>query len=187
LGANNNISKPTLLAHPDIFLPKKIGNDTIGCKLDPKEIKYFFNLQLSTKPAWLTEKLVFLGEIARKNAGKVMRNLAEQDDYILDDSALAYKSEQGLVLVTSCSHSGICNITNYAKNVCNETKIADIIGGFHLLNPNKEQMDGTLNYLKNSHVKQIHPCHCTDLYSKIKLSYCVTIKEVGTGLKLHYI
>ena len=57
---------------------------------------------------------------------------------------------------------------------------------FHLLNPDKEQLINTIEYLKNENIQQVHPCHCTDLQSKIALSSITNIKEVGVGLKIEY-
>jgi 7,8-dihydropterin-6-yl-methyl-4-(beta-D-ribofuranosyl)aminobenzene 5'-phosphate synthase len=52
--------------------------------------------------------------------------------------------------------------------------------------PSKEQLQGTLEYLKKLNPKQMHACHCTDLSSKIALSEVVNLKEVGVGLVLEY-
>ena len=56
-----------------------------------------------------------------------------EDDILLDDSALAFRTGKGLVIITGCSHSGICNIIEHAKKVCGEERILDIIGGLHLM------------------------------------------------------
>ena len=34
-----------------------------------------------------------------------------------DDTALAFRTEKGAVVVTGCSHSGICNICIHAREV----------------------------------------------------------------------
>ena len=135
----------------------------------------------------------FLGQIERKNdfeakspIGKIVKPNFEEDDYLMDDSALAYKSPRGLVIITSCSHAGICNIVEYAKKICEDNRIIDIVGGFHLLNPSEEQLQGTLGYMKKLQPNEVHACHCTDLNSKIALSQVVNLKEVGVGLKLEY-
>ena len=105
---------------------------------------------------------------------------------MVEDSALAYKSEDGLVIITGCSHAGICNIIEYAKAVCSENRINDVVGGLHLQNPPEKQLQGTMNYFEKLALKRIHACHCTDLQSKIALSEVVEIKEVGVGLSLTY-
>lgn len=103
-----------------------------------------------------------------------------------EDSALVYQTSRGLVIMTGCSHAGICNLIEYAKTVCNDHRILDVIGGFHLQNPSKRQLEGTISYFKTLCPEAVHACHCTDLASKIALSRVVNLKEVGVGLSLCY-
>ena len=188
--------KPTLVAHPLTFLTKTVnGLGEIGSIISEEKLSKHFNIKLSKDPVWLTENLIFLGEIERKNdfeakspIGKIVKPNFEfgEDDYLMDDSALVYKSSGGLVIITSCSHAGICNIVEYAKKICEDNRIIDIVGGFHLLNPSEEQLQGTLEYMKKLQPNEVHACHCTDLNSKIALSQVANLKEVGVGLKLEY-
>lgn len=60
---------------------------------------------------------------------------------------MAYMSEMGLVIITGFSRAGICNIIEYAKKVCKEERICDVIGGLHLLNPSQHTLDNTVEYL----------------------------------------
>ena len=189
-----NYKKPLLVAHPLTFLTKKINAlDEIGSMISEEKASKHFNMELSKDPVWLTEKIVFLGEVERKNdfeakkpIGKVIKDGFENDDYLMDDSALVYNSSMGLIIITGCSHAGICNIIEYAKKICKKDRIIDIIGGFHLINPSKEQLQGTLEYMKKLELDEVHACHCTDLNSKIALSKIINLKEVGVGLKLKY-
>lgn len=190
---NKELKKPELIAHPLAFLHKYFNEEVIGSMLQEEMLGRFFSMKLSKEPVWITEKLVYLGEIERTNEfenkepiGKYLLEGAELEDFILDDTALAYKSKDGLVIITGCSHSGICNIIEYAKKVCTENRVYDIIGGLHLLNPDKNQLEHTKNYLKKSSLKTLHACHCTDLGSKIALSEVTSMKEVGVGLVLEY-
>lgn len=190
---------PAVVGHPLVFeskLDEELGE--IGSMISKEKVSQHFEIQLTKQPLWLTRSLVFLGEIERKNGfenktpiGKI--SVAEenadgsmQDDFMMEDSALAYKTDKGLIIITGCSHSGICNIIEQAKKVCNEDRIVDVIGGLHLLSPGKSQLDGTLDYLKKIKVTCLHPCHCTDLASKIALSEVAQIKEVGSGLLIEY-
>ncbi len=141
----------------------------------------------------MTERLLFLGEIERGNdfeakrpIGRVVVGREEQPDYLLDDTALAYQSPEGLIIITGCSHAGICNIVEHAKRRCGDDRIIDIIGGFHLLEPSAEQLEGTVAYMRSLEPGSVHACHCTDLSSKIALSKVVNLKEVGVGLALGY-
>ncbi|HBM16752.1 MAG TPA: MBL fold metallo-hydrolase [Lentisphaeria bacterium] len=185
--------KPTLVTHPETFQTKTADGIDIGCILTESMLHQHFEMKLSKKPFHLTDRLIFLGEIERLNdfenkepVGKVHFNSKTEDDFLLDDSALAYKGKNGLVIITGCSHSGICNIIQYAKKVCNEDKVIDVIGGFHLMKPSKKQLSGTLDYFKKLKAKEIHACHCVDLTSKISLSKAANLKDVGVGLSLNY-
>lgn len=188
-------NKPKLIAHPMTFLNKWVSDaEDIGSMVSEEKLKRHFEVNLSKNPVWLTDKVVFLGEIERKNdfenklpIGKMEHSGGEIDDYVLDDSALVYRSAEGLVIITGCSHSGICNIIEYAKKVCSDDRIVDVIGGFHLLNPSREVITKTCEYMKQNNINKVHAGHCTDLKSKIELSKVTNIKEIGVGLTLEYI
>jgi 7,8-dihydropterin-6-yl-methyl-4-(beta-D-ribofuranosyl)aminobenzene 5'-phosphate synthase len=187
--------KPTLVAHPSTFRTKLLtGLGQIGSLVTGTQVANYFTLHLSREPVWLTDRLVYLGEIPRRNEfeaqtpiGTVVSNEnEEEDDYSLDDSALAYCSSKGLVVITACAHAGICNTIEYAREVCGETRVADVIGGFHLLNPPERQLKGTLAYFESLQPAAVHACHCTDLHSKLALARLVKLEEVGVGLQLSY-
>jgi len=183
-----------LIAHTNVFdrkLYKELGE--IGTRKRKNEIAKYFDLNLSKAPVWLTNNLCFLGEIPRTNdfeaeipLGVIVKEGKELPDYLMDDSALVYKSRKGLVIITGCSHAGICNITEYGKRVCGQEKIIDIIGGFHLLNAKKRILDKTVEYFRSCKIQSFHPCHCTDLQAKIRLGKYFSVKEVGSSLVLEY-
>jgi 7,8-dihydropterin-6-yl-methyl-4-(beta-D-ribofuranosyl)aminobenzene 5'-phosphate synthase len=106
-----------------------------------------------------------------------------QDDYLLDDSAIVLKTSEGLFIVTSCSHGGICNVVEYAKEVCGENRIAGILGGLHLFDVT-ERLTQTIDYLENCQVGKIYPCHCVSLLAKAKMMERLPIQEAGVGLTI---
>lgn len=184
---------PMVIAHPDAFLDKKVAGQAVGSMVSSDQLQKIFSLKLAKEPVWLTDKLVFLGEIERNNVfeakqpiGQTLRDNNWEADFVYDDSALAYLSDKGLVIITGCSHAGICNIIEYAKKVCNEQRVYDVIGGFHLLNPSLDKLNNTVNYLETCQPHAIYACHCTDLRSKISLAQVVSIADVGVGLVLKY-
>jgi len=187
------LHKPTLIAHPDTFTSKLLPEGEIGSLLSANKLSNHFNLKLSKGPVWLTDALVYLGEIPRTNSfenrnpiGVTQKNGNQKADYLKDDSALAFKSSKGLVVITGCSHSGICNIIEYATKVTGEQKIIDIIGGFHLLNPSAKVLEKTVQYFSKINSSAVHACHCTDFRSKVALSQVANLQEVGVGLTLEY-
>lgn len=186
--------KPQLIAHPEAFISRTFdGGDEFGIMTRKDVLARYFDLVTRKEPLWLTENLVYLGEIPRENdfeartpIGKIETSAGWQDDYMLDDTALAYRSSEGLVVITGCSHAGICNIVERAKEVCGERRVLDVIGGFHLQQPSAAQLNGTLQYFADLKPAVLHACHCTDLASKIALSQVAAIKEVGAGMVLKY-
>jgi len=188
------LKTPTVIAHPHAFCFKQyLTGEEIGSVVSAEALGRYFNVKLSKEPVCITQNLIFLGEVERTNDFEIMTPFGKEccngvvsDDYCLDDTALAYRSSKGLVIITGCSHSGICNIIEYAKKVCSDERIACVIGGFHLLNPSPELLSSTCNYLGNNVSGEVYAGHCTDLNSKIELSRFVNVREVGVGLVIEY-
>jgi len=186
--------RPTLIAHPGALAPKTLnGSIAIGSLLTDSNLDYHFTLQTGRDPVRLTDNLFFLGEIDRthvfeksKPLGRMGAGDSAPPDFLSDDTALAYTGEEGLVILSGCSHAGICNIISQAQKVCGDNRIRDIIGGLHLLNPSEERLRGTCDFLHNLHPTEVHACHCTDLRSKVALAGRVNLKEVGSGWSEQY-
>lgn len=186
--------RPGLVAHPAVFDPRSIdGIGEIGSLVTAERAGCYFDLRLTAEPVWLHPRLVFLGEIERTNdfearqpIGEIHGNAGRQADLVLDDSALVYRSNRGLVVITGCAHAGICNTVTYARKVCGEDRIADIIGGFHLLDPPEDQLAGTVDFFKTLQPEAVHAGHCTDFHSRRRLADVAPLEEVGVGLVLTY-
>lgn len=193
---NIPVTIPTVVTHPFCFYPRpKLPLPNIGSLISEEEMRRQFSFVTSTGPHWLTNDLVFLGQIERKfdfeytAAGKrkiLVPDGSMMDDQLLDDTALAFRSENGLVIITGCSHSGICNIVEQAKMVCEEERIVDIIGGLHLISPDQPRLEKTVSHLRDLHLASLHACHCTSLSSKIALAGDCHLQEVGVGMTLHW-
>lgn len=186
---------PDLIAHSRCFWPKEKEGRRNGSAMSEEEVRLKFTVSLSDKPVWITEDLVFLGGIPRTCAferthpGKRLVHHPDgkiEPDVLPDDSALAYRSGEGLVIITGCSHAGICNITEYARAVCGEKRVIDIIGGLHLISTRPQRLKMTGEYLRKLQLVALHACHCTSLNSKIVLAGYSTLREVGVGIKLNW-
>ena len=184
---------PEIIAHPRCFWQKESDGRKNGSILSEEEVRKVFPLRLSAEPAWITDDLVFLGEIPRRfpfevtGPGKRSVHLPDgttEPDHLPDDSALAFRSDDGLVIVTGCSHAGICNITEYAREVCDERHVRDIIGGLHLLTPEPKRLEKTGKYLNRLHLSALHACHCTSLPAKLALAGYCPMQEAGVGMKI---
>ena len=147
-------------------------------------------LTLSDRPIKLSDNLTFLGEIPqmvdfepRGAIGMIRTENGDTEDFVMDDSAVVYRGEDGLFLITGCSHSGICNIAEYAKLVCKDDRIAGIIGGFHLFETDS-RLEQTIAYFKENGIAQLYPCHCTSFAVRAEIHKYIPIAEVGVGMKL---
>jgi len=186
---------PELIAHPRCFWPKEKAGKRNGSAMSGEEAGRTFPLRCSAKPVFITDDLVVLGEIPRRfpfeEGEEEKRTIRHPDgsigpDTLADDTALAFRSEQGLIIVTGCSHAGICNITEYAREVCGERRVADIIWGLHLLTPSPHRIQKTGKYLNRLHLTALHACHCTALPAKLALKdYCL-VEDVSVGMKFEW-
>lgn len=138
----------------------------------------------------ITDKLIFLGEIPRTNQfenqnpiGKCGKDGLLRDDYLMDDTALVYQTKKGIFVITGCSHSGICNIIAYAKEVCREERIIGVLGGFHLFEDD-EQLQKTIEYLQSCNIQKLYPCHCVSLLARAKMMEKLPVVETGVGMVL---
>lgn len=155
-----------LICHPGCFIKRyrKKDDSYLGLALSLEETKKKFDLQSTDKPLEIADSITFLGEIPRENDFEAKKSdwykSDRADDFVTDDSALAIKTNQGLVVIASCSHAGICNTVEYAKKVTGQNKIHAVIGGFHLKEKD-EVLRQTIDYFKNAEVDTIYPLHCT--------------------------
>jgi 7,8-dihydropterin-6-yl-methyl-4-(beta-D-ribofuranosyl)aminobenzene 5'-phosphate synthase len=128
------LERNTLVCHPGCFVKRyrKLGFGNIGISLSEASAGKRFDLVPSRDPLWLTEHLLFLGEIPRENAFEAQATpyILEDGtkDFIYDDSGLACVTEGGLVVVSGCAHSGICNMITHALRVTGEDRVKAVIG-----------------------------------------------------------
>lgn len=189
-----------IITHPHTFKKRLDEVEEYGTDLSEGEIMSRFNVIYKTIPYQFSDRLFYLGEIpeindfeVRENMGTIyldeesceINNIRNEIDLTLDDSALVYDGVNGLTIITGCSHSGICNIIEYAKQITNKNTVNTIIGGLHLFKAN-EQLRNTIRYLKDNSVRTIYPCHCTSLNVKVELSKHFIVEEVGVGLNLSF-
>lgn len=175
-----------IITHPDTFKEKEEHGEDIGSPIKENELTSKVKVTLSSSPVNITSNLIYLGEIPGINNFEVREPIGTVDgkqDEILEDSALAYKTDKGIFIITGCSHSGICNICEYAKKVCNDNRIYGIIGGFHLFDKD-DRLKMTIDYLKKENIPLLYPCHCISLAAKIEMGKVLDIKEVGVGLEI---
>jgi 7,8-dihydropterin-6-yl-methyl-4-(beta-D-ribofuranosyl)aminobenzene 5'-phosphate synthase len=185
------IKNKKLITHPAAFSKRFGKNDRhpVGLTLSKEEIQQKFTLAETINNYQISTNLFFLGEIPRLNDFESQTTSFEfekgEDDFVPDDSALVAVVNNELVVITGCSHSGICNICEQAKKVTGISEIKAVIGGFHLINQNRQTIE-TIEYFKNNPVEKLYPSHCTKLPALVAFYNSFGIGQVKTGLILEF-
>jgi len=183
----NYINNKRLITHPDSFIKRfrRSNNESLGLNLSLDEASARFDIIKTKEPYWLTNEIVFLGQIERQFLFEKWQtpyvDEFGSDDFINDDSAVVIISDEGLNIVTGCSHSGICNIIEYAKKVTGEDKVNSVTGGFHLKN-NDSRTQKTIEYFKKNKIQIINPSHCTQLPALAEFYKEFNIRQIKTGI-----
>ena len=182
-----------VVAHPEVFSPRRDGSLDIGSPYSLEEMRQRFQLSLSAAPVQLTSRLTYLGAIPRVNAFEDQAPVGERwtstgwvPDHVPDDSALVYTREEGIYIITGCSHAGICNIMDYARRVTGKKKILGMVGGCHLFAGNSQQTRATAAFMAEAGIEKLYPCHCTSFAAKATINQSIAVREVGVGLELEW-
>ncbi len=160
-------TKTKLICHPDFSLTrisKRTGNDN-GLNQTKEELKQKYVLIESKEPIYISDNIIFLGQIERNNNFEKGDNLPAYDGngntYVhLDDSGLVIQTDKGLIVISGCAHSGICNTVEYAKKITCDNRILAVMGGFHLKNVHEQTLK-TIEYMKQNKVQTVYLAHCT--------------------------
>lgn len=187
-------TKKTLILHPECYLERyslKRNMAFAGINETREELLRKFELIETKDPYKIFDDVWFLGQINRKfevpvkNLPTVLKE--EKIDYLYDDcGGIAIKTENGIVVFSSCSHSGIDNIIEQAKQITKEDRVIAVIGGFHLKEINA-YTDQVIQYFRDNNVQSAYMGHCTSdeviEYFKEKLNGCTEVKKLFAGAK----
>lgn len=175
-----------LVCHPDVCISRfrKSNSSPLGMKWNEAEILQRFEVQTSVDPIKLSEQIYFLGEIPRitefESQTTAFKKADETDDFVLDDSGLAVVTNNGLVVISGCAHSGICNMVLHAQKVTGIEKVHAVVGGFHLQNDD-ETTRITIDWLKSAKVEQVIPSHCTGFVAQAAIFKTFKFIQTKTG------
>ena len=155
---HNFETKKPIIFHPQVL--EELPKDEL------KKIEKDFTIITSAGPLEFSPGVTYLGEIPHTTSFETGMDKGKR---IKDDSAITIETKEGIFIVTGCSHSGICNICEYAKRIAGK-KILGVIGGFHLFHQqDPETMKGTIEYFKNEKIKYLFPMHCIDFETMVAM------------------
>lgn len=173
-GKRRGSPNPPLIAHPDVLSHRRResnhpkGPKYLGMPDDSRRELAPWPKILSKNPVRIREDIVFLGQIPHRHpemctlVGVVdSKKGGQEKDMIHDDSAIAFLTDEGLVIVAGCSHSGIVNIMEHAKAVTGIPNIRAVYGGLHCQDMKPEIIAKTWAALEAEDMEELYACHCT--------------------------
>jgi 7,8-dihydropterin-6-yl-methyl-4-(beta-D-ribofuranosyl)aminobenzene 5'-phosphate synthase len=99
------------------------------------------------------------------------------DDFSHEQS-LVLDTDRGLVIINSCSHGGAANIINEVKRTFPDKHIYGLIGGFHLCNKSRKEVQRVGRQIKDTGIDYVCTGHCTE-----KKAYKILKEELGDRLE----
>lgn len=83
------------------------------------------------------------------------------DQHLNEHATCYHLKDRGLVVISSCGHSGIVNSTRQAMKVSGVEKVHAILGGFHLFPADEDYIKQTVAELKAINPDVVIPMHCS--------------------------
>lgn len=95
-----------------------------------------------------------------------------EDPLVADDqAAIINVAGKGLVIVTGCGHSGVVNITRYARKLTGVERIYALVGGFHLSGKVYAPIIGrVVEAIAELSPDLVVPAHCTGWDAQVALA-----------------
>ncbi len=179
-----------LYGHSDIFIPKYSQRSSgllyRGMNITRDDVENFISVNEARE---IEEGLWMTGEIAVDNREEILRpdyKVKVDDelkvDQFRDDQALFIETEEGIVVLLGCSHSGVVNTLKYIKELTAGQRIAAIIGGMHLIHADMERIDAIIDYLQELDFDLLAPLHCTGFKAAARMNSVFKDRVVAGGV-----
>lgn len=181
--------RPELVFHPDLFAPRAAAHNSPWPPLVPlRTVSEVFATTPVTSKLRLTKDLAFLSGIPRTSheRQRVFDRLVREDgslapDTVPEEGVLAYRGKQGLVIVTGCTHCGVCNAVRHVKSMTGIDTVQALVGGLHLPDPPDDTLEFTAAILLREQVRQVVGMHCTGFESACFLARHLPVSELRAG------
>ena len=119
-----------------------------------------------------------LAMIGKKNKMYIKKERKWYPDDFSHEQSIVFETEKGLVILNSCSHAGADLIINEVANTFPDKHIYAIIGGFHLYNASREEVQAFANRVKDTGIEKVYTGHCTG-----EKSYRILKEHLGEKLE----
>ncbi len=103
----------------------------------------------------------------------------------IKEQGLYLEGPQGLIVITGCAHPGIVQIAQAAKEHAGAPLDA-VLGGFHMGNASRHDIEATIARLRELGVRRAGPCHCSgeDTRRLMQQAFSDGYLAVGVGARL---
>lgn len=169
-----------LILHPSAYGSKRYIRRPNGTYVGPWEMEsrvfsqFGSRIEPKSDPSNLGLGIHVSGEVPKKTDFEpgMPNAFVEVDDElvhdkILDDQGIFIELEgRGVVVLTGCCHAGVVNTLLYTQTMFPKKRIYALVGGFHLNNADKTQMESTINHISKLQVEYISGLHCTGYYAQ---------------------
>ena len=104
------------------------------------------------------------------------------------EQSLAVETSKGIVLLVGCGHPGVVNIVKTVEKQRGADSIRLVLGGFHMLRQNEDEINSQIAELKQLNVHRVMPAHCSgDLAKRLfRDAYGENFETLGAGKVLRF-
>lgn len=192
------MDKPTVYLHPEVwterYLTETPAGDSLpnpiylGIPFSRAKVESGCKLVEHREPIEVATNVFALGEIPRRHVettvGKIKQDGTLVDDPVIDDQAIAVRTDDGTALVLGCCHSGLQNTVEYAEEVIG-TEVRYVIGGTHLVAMDAEEINEIADWLEGK-LDLFAGTHCTGFEAQAILADRLpeAFSPVGVGSKI---
>ena len=175
-----------ILIRPEALLPKYHGKKYIGVYLSlkiPEKRIIQLNDNFTIDPVTEVTGNIQVGHPEDVHYEDFFIKAQEGilPDTFRDEVFLTLKADGKVTIITGCSHNGILNIIETARQHFTEP-VGGIFGGFHLKDSNEQTVKKTAEFLNAINIERIVTGHCTGMenflilrrYCKTQVSYSFT-------------
>ena len=106
--------------------------------------------------------------MSKPSVVRVEARVLVDDESMLDDTGIAVKLGNRVLVVVGCSHSGVQNIVRQARKLTGASEVI-VLGGFHLVSADQADVERVVKELLGEGVVEVHAGHCTGLAGEVEL------------------
>jgi 7,8-dihydropterin-6-yl-methyl-4-(beta-D-ribofuranosyl)aminobenzene 5'-phosphate synthase len=187
-----------IVSKPDTFSPKFKSKNYIGFPQSiniPKErVIHLENFMELTDCVFVGTTIKSFYDIDNHKDGfKVMQEKDYIPDNFDDELFICIKRNEKISIISSCSHNGITNIIETAKQHF-KLPVSTVVGGFHTKNASRfhtknaspDAVGHIIKYFNENDVENIGICHCTGIenYPLIKTGCTGNVFYNYTGSRI---